>query len=154
MQKINLHPKKAVIVLGIFIMGLIMGTMIGTIFGINKGYFPVENEINNLTAENKKVVYIIDKKNGEPISYQIFVSEDSTVFSLLEKLAERENFNIESTIYQEMGVLVESIDGLRNGTDNKYWQYWVNEELPMVAADKEKIKGGDKVEWKFSPSFF
>ena len=75
-----------------------------------------------------------------------------TVFSLLEKLAQRENFKIEFTIYKEMGVLVESIDGVHNGTDNKYWQYWVNGELPMVAADKKEIKEGDKVEWKFASS--
>jgi len=26
--------------------------------------------------------------------------------------------------------------------------------LPMTAADKKEIKGGDKVEWKFAPSLF
>jgi len=81
-------------------------------------------------------------------------SESLTVFSLLEKLAQRENFKIEFTIYEGTGALVESIDGVRNGTDNKYWQYWLNEELPMTAADKKEIKGGDKVEWKFAPSSF
>jgi hypothetical protein len=48
-----------------------------------------------------------------------------------------------------MGVLVESIDGIKNGTGNKYWQYWINGELPMVSADKQEVKNEDKIEWKF-----
>jgi hypothetical protein len=53
-----------------------------------------------------------------------------------------------------MGVFIESIDEVKNGTENKYWQYWVNGELPMVAADKYRVKSGDRVEWKFAPSPF
>jgi hypothetical protein len=53
-----------------------------------------------------------------------------------------------------MGVLVKSIDGVENGTDNKYWQYWVNGELPMVAADKKEVEAGDRIEWKFESSPF
>jgi len=49
---------------------------------------------------------------------------------------------------------VENIDGVKNGTDNKYWQYWVNGELPMVSADKKEVKKGDEVEWKFGPAEF
>ena len=53
-----------------------------------------------------------------------------------------------------MGVLVENIDGVKNGTENKYWQYWVNGELPMVAADKKEVENGNKIEWKFAPVSF
>jgi len=72
----------------------------------------------------------------------------------LEELAKRENFKVESKVYEGMGVFVESIDGVKNGTEKKYWQYWVNSELPPVAADKKEVKKGDKVEWKFAPSPF
>jgi len=119
-----------------------------------------ERKINNLNQKEigeitqEKVEYIINKGNGKIISFQIVPSENSTVFSLLEELAERENFKVESKIYEGMGVFVESINGVKNGTDNKYWQYWVNDELPMVAADKKEVRKGDKVEWKFAPSPF
>jgi hypothetical protein len=104
--------------------------------------------------EQKKVLYLIDKGNDKINSYQIVPPQNSTVFSLLEELAQRENFKIEFTFYKDMGVLVKSIDGVENGTDNKYWQYWVNGELPMVAADKKEVKGDDKVEWKFATTQF
>ncbi len=140
--------------------GIIVGiSLIGAIFLISQEYLLTKNEINGLTRVRVvkeifqgKVLYIINKGDGESKSYQILLPENSSVFSLLEELSEKENFDIESTIYSEMGVLVENIDGAYNGTDNKYWQYWVNGELPMKAADKKEVKEGDEIEWKFAPS--
>lgn len=159
MLKSNLNSKLVFLILGLLV--------IGTIYLVEKESLSTEKEINNLiqkeTASSEgmvgqivqeRVLYAINKGEGDVVSYQIILSENSTVFSLLEELAKREKFKIEFTIYKEMGVLVESIDGVRNGTDNKYWQYWVNGELPMVAADKKEIKEGDKVEWKFASSPF
>jgi len=95
------------------------------------------------------VLYIINKGGGELKEYKLEILQNSTVFSLLEELAEKENFEIEASFYPEVGVFVESINGLEGGTDNKWWQYWVNEILGEVAADKKKIKTGDIIEWKF-----
>lgn len=143
------------------------------IFTIVTGYFVQRNfvltqkEINNLAQgeiniqedalrkiQEKRVTCIVDKGNGIINSFKISSSKNSTVFSLLEELSQREKFKIEFTTYQGMGVLVKSIDGVENGTDNKYWQYWVSGELPMVAADKKEVKAGDRIEWKFEPSPF
>lgn len=111
-----------------------------------------ENTLREI--QEKRVLYLINKGNGDIDSYKIALSENSTVFSLLEKLSVREKFKIEFTVYQEMGVLIKNIDGVKNGTDNKYWQYWVNGELPMVAADRKEVKAGDKIEWKFATAQF
>jgi hypothetical protein len=96
-----------------------------------------------------KVLYIINKEEGDIKEYEPEIFDDSTVFSLLEELAEKENFIIETTSYPEMGIFVESIDGLKGGTDNKWWQYWINEKLGEVAADKKEVKTGDVIEWRF-----
>lgn len=154
--------------LNLKLAGIILGILaVGVIYLIKEEYALTEKEINNLarleTADNQSmpeqtaqemVSCIIDRGDGNVNLYQIIPPESLTVFSLLEELAQRENFKIEFTIYEGTGALVESIDGVRNGTDNKYWQYWLNEELPMTAADKKEIRGGDKVEWKFAPSLF
>lgn len=121
--------------------------------GMEKESYIKNQKINQAALEriiSQRVFYIIDRGEGNISEYQITkISDDSTVFSLLEELGQRENFEIEKTFYQEMGVFVESIDGVKNGTDGKYWQYWVNGELPMVAADKKKVEKGNKIEWKF-----
>lgn len=151
--------KLALVIIGIFTI------TVGYL--VQRNFVLTQQETNNLIQgeasiqenvfrknQEKRVSYIVDKGNGIINSYKISSSENSTVFSLLEELAQREIFKIDFTIYQGMGVLVKSIDGIENGTDNKYWQYWVNGELPMVAADKKEVKVGDKIEWKFESSPF
>lgn len=47
------------------------------------------------------------------------------------------------------GNLVESIEGVKNGTDNKYWIFYVNSEESKVGAGDYRLKPNDKIEWKF-----
>lgn len=47
------------------------------------------------------------------------------------------------------GKLVESIEGIKNGTNDKYWLFYVNGEEAKVGASDYKLKPTDKVEWKF-----
>jgi len=157
--KKNISFKLALVIIGIFT--IVVG------YFVQRNFSLTQQEINNLVQgeisiqedaskkiREKRVTYIVDKGNGIINSFKISPSKNSTVFSLLEELSQRESFKIEFTIYQGMGVLVKSIDGVENGTDNKYWQYWVNGELPMVAADKKEVKSGDKIEWKFESTPF
>jgi len=96
----------------------------------------------------KDIVYKIN--NGqESKSYDVDYVSSSTVFSVLQILGQKEKFTITYKIYPEMGVLVQGIDGLTNGTEDKYWQYWTNDVLGDVACDKKFLKAGDKVEWRF-----
>ena len=102
----------------------------------------------------KDIVYKIN--NGqESKEYKFDYISSSTVYSVLQAIGQKENFAITHKNYPEMGVLVESIGGTASGQDNKYWQYWVNNVLGEVAADKKFLKAGDKVEWKFdiAPAF-
>jgi len=158
-MKKNVSLKFALVIIGIFTI------MVGYL--VQRKFILTQQEIANLVKEEasiqedtlrkiqeKRILFIIDKGNRNINSYKISSSKDSTVFSLLEELSTRENFKIEFTVYQGMGVFVKSIDGVENGTDNKYWQYWVNGELATVAADKKEVKVGDRIEWKFEPSPF
>jgi hypothetical protein len=114
---------------------------------IKKGQKTPESSLKEISGE--QITYIINKGEEDISEYQITeISEDSTVFSLLEELAQKENFEIETTQY-DFGVFIESIAGLKNGQDNKYWLYWVNDKLGEFAANKREIKEGDKIEWKF-----
>ena len=154
----KINSKTSIIILTVF--------FIGNLFFIRNGFLAVDREIDTLALgqtviENSrlresllKVNYIINFGEDNIIEEQLFLLKDSTVFSLLEDLASKNHFQIETTYYDEMGVLVESIDKVNNGIDDKYWQYWVNDELPMVAADKMMPKSNDTVEWKFEPVSF
>ena len=77
--------------------------------------------------------------------------ENQTALSLLNKIAlENSDFIVEIKDYGELGVLVTALAGVANGADNKYWQFWVNNEYSQAAADKYSVKGGDAVLWKFT----
>jgi len=98
--------------------------------------------------------YIINYEEENIDEYKIVVSENSTIFSLLEELAGKENFEVETVFYPEMGIFVKSIGEAEGGTDNKWWQYWVNGSLGETAADQKQVKAGDVIEWKFeAPEF-
>lgn len=49
----------------------------------------------------------------------------------------------------EYGKLVEAIAGNTNGTDGKYWSFYVNDEMAQVGAGSYAQKKGDVITWKF-----
>jgi hypothetical protein len=133
-----------IIIVLIFIALLVLGSWL-----IYKNYNPETLKTQLPGIDQNKISYIINKGDGSVNQYLIEIFDDSTVFSLLEELSKKENFEIKTTVYAEMGILVDSIDGLSGGTNDKWWQYWVNNNLSEVAADKKKVNNGDIIEWKF-----
>jgi len=95
----------------------------------------------------------IDYGDGETENFQIDFTEGATVFDLLRDKADELGLNLKTKTY-DIGVLVEAIGDKENGQDGKYWLYYVNEQLPMVASDKMEVKEGDKIEFKFEKSTF
>ena len=149
----NILNKKILIVIFVAVISAVLSC--GAI--AYKNYWSRPFLDKSLTFENEfqnKVLYIINYGEENIDEYQIDASENSTVFSLLEELARRENFEIETAFYPEMGIFVKKIGEAEGGTDNKWWQYWVNGNLGEVAVDKEEIKTGDTVEWKFEVPHF
>ena len=83
------------------------------------------------------------------------LSAGDTVWSVLEKMAQTQpELAVEGEQYQEMGMLIKSIKGLVNGTDGQYWQYWLNNKYAAVASDKQAVKAGDVIMWKFTKAQF
>jgi hypothetical protein len=102
---------------------------------------------------NKKVILVIDTGENESHSFETNFKEGMTVFSLLNEATENFNLFLKTKIY-DAGIFVEGIGEKENGQHEKYWFYYVNEEMPMVSTDKKEIKPGDKVEFKFEESLF
>ena len=100
----------------------------------------------------REVSLLIDD-GDDPKSFQGEFREGMTAFDLLQDGGEWLNLTLKVKTY-DMGVFVEMIGVKENGEDEKYWMYYINGELPMVAADKQELKPGDKVEFKFEKSSF
>jgi hypothetical protein len=80
--------------------------------------------------------------------------KESTVFSGLLNYGSRNNIEVKYNNDYDFGVFIESIGGIKNGDEGKYWQYYINDVLGDVAADKKNLNSGDVVEWRFEESPF
>jgi hypothetical protein len=93
---------------------------------------------------------MIDYGEGEITNYpDISLQSDRNLFTLMRKTILEENTPFEYEEYQDLGVLITRIGDSENGTDNKYWQYWVNNHFAQVAASSYVVEEGDIIEWKF-----
>lgn len=68
-------------------------------------------------------------------------------FQALSEAAKKQNLDLKTKQY-DFGVFVEQIGMLAN-TKDKSWIYFVDGKSGTVAADKQSLKAGDTVEWKY-----
>lgn len=74
----------------------------------------------------------------------------ANLFDAFKTATAREGIEMKSKEYPGAGYIVESVGGLKNGADGKYWQFWVNGQYSNVGASSYVIRPGDVVEWKFT----
>ena len=138
------------------IIGIIV--ILAVTFG---GWLLFSNQITELSKEEKiakeevekKLVLFIDYGEGDIKSFQSEFKEEMTVFDLLKSKTDELNIILKTKTYSS-GLLIEAIGDKENGEGGKYWLYYVNGEMPMVAADRQQINPGDKIEFKFEKSPF
>jgi hypothetical protein len=108
----------------------------------------------NLGEARVTVTLNIDYGNGSVDSSTI-TTVNYTALGILEEKVGIENLDM--THYEGLGWLVNGINGVENGatvpgiddTSAYYWQYYVNDELGPVAAERYALCEGDVLEWRF-----
>lgn len=83
-------------------------------------------------------------------TYSAVRVEGKTALDLLLQAAEKNNFKVDYE-NQSFGVFIRSIDGVAN-QKSVFWLYYVNGLPAPVAADKQVIGNGDRVEFRFTSS--
>jgi len=120
-------------------------------------YFKDSNnsfKLDQIKIEKKtnSVTTIVDFGDGNIITSPENNFTNLTAYELLQKTAEKNNFEIGVKQY-DFGVFVEEIDGRKN-TNEKAWIYFLNSESATTAADTYIVKPGDLIEWKYiKPQF-
>ena len=109
------------------------------------------NEANAPQTEQKieqKATLVIDDGTGKPQSFELQIKQDTKAFDLFKEACDKAGLKLD---YSEssMGVLINAIGDKVNGQEGKYWLFYVNGEMASVAADKQEVKAGDKIEFKF-----
>ena len=113
----------------------------------NVGIITSEPPEDNPHSANSTLV--IDYGNDTIDTYTIQL-ENATVFSVLEEASINYNFTVEAQYFEQYQChYVTSINSIKEGEDNNFWQYYLNEEYGVVGADFQPVKDGDIVEWVF-----
>ena len=128
----------------LLVLGLVALSFTGTAMKV-----PERSEIW-LEKSDQTSVRIEIVGDGWIISDNLVAYKEDTAFSLLERCSEKNGFSVDSIYYAQFdSTLVNSINNGVGGTNGKYWQYYVNGELPNVGADKCMITNGDSLRWSF-----
>lgn len=86
-------------------------------------------------------------------AHRVSVPDGSTVLYVLQTIDEKGDvLKLETQTYEGLGTLVTSMKGLKNGTQDQYWQYEVNGVMPQIGADQYPLKNRDEIVWQFDES--
>lgn len=91
-----------------------------------------------------------EERGGERkiATYSAVRSPAGTALDLLLQAAKEQSFAVDYE-EQSFGAFIKSIDGVSN-QKSVFWLYYVNGRPAPVAADKQKIRDGDGVEFRFT----
>lgn len=139
--------KKIYILILVLALIVISGTAIIYFKGLPNT--PQENKSYLQAGQKEKVTLTVNYGGENSQTFDISYKEGKSALDLLQDTG----LALEVKTY-DFGVLIESINGIKNGDSGNYWLYYVNGEAPMVSADKQKVNPGDKIEFKFEKSIF
>jgi len=151
------HAVKTIIIFG---AGLALGLVANSFISPNEPILPTQKVGQSLQEQQEKIYVslMVDFQDGKVITCtgQQLIEEKKTVLNLLETCSKNtENpFELVYDVHPEWGAFVKQIGNKESGKDNKYWQYWVNNEYSQVGASQFQLQDGDIVEWKFLASQF
>jgi hypothetical protein len=130
--------------LPLIVVAIVVIAAVGGIFAYNEFLRPEPALVTAMVS--------IDFWNGTVLSKEIG-SDNNTALGLLRTYVGEENV-------QDAGGFVVSIKGVSTvddvpgleGSEARYWLYYVNGEMPMESAALKEIHDGDLVEFKFETS--
>jgi len=92
-------------------------------------------------------------------TYQRFFMEDAgshSVYELTKTISERTGTDIEMADDPVLGKYVASIDGIKDGDNGKYWEFWIidrdtgDKRIGDLAIDQQALKKSEFVEWRLA----
>jgi len=110
---------------------------------------PKETDIWLENSDETSISFTIKGSNWE-LQDNICVQGKITVLKALNTIINQNDISFKSEYYETFqSTLINKIHIDSNGMDDKYWQFNVNGEIPMVGCDIYMIENGDMVEWSF-----
>jgi hypothetical protein len=105
------------------------------------------------TARQTVTMFMNDGQQMKTYRQVMTKITNMTGLDLLRQAAAAAEWDLKTST-SSMGVLVESINNVANGTDGKYWIYYVNNQMGSVGIDQYQVQPGDVLEMNFEKSAF
>ena len=96
-------------------------------------------------AREQGVIFIRYEVDGKPVVEKTISYEGQDGKTALELLDEKYDIKTEQS---SIGVFVTSIDGDEN-TFDKYWMFYIDDQLAPVGAEAYQTKADEKIEWRY-----
>ncbi len=134
--------------IGLIAVGLV--AIVGFAFAISV----IDQHNEGVGSKEVTATVVINFENGTKWNFSNIATHNKTVLGFLMSAANIGNFTVETSYYgQYDSILVDSIASVPNG-NGKFWQYYINGNYGMLGADKQIVKDGDIIEWRFESSNF
>lgn len=131
-----------VVVLLVFLVVLISKT---PLFSTSIGEKPADGSV-----ENVSMILVSPEWN---VTYMHVNTKNVTVAEFLFECADHYNFSVQKKYWQGYkSFLIEAIQGIENGEDNRYWQFYVNGNFADVGCSNYFLNDNDVVMWRFEPN--
>jgi len=132
------------LLLAIFLLGIGLSVSIAqdrTVGTIGKN--------SNVLPKVKAHLFIQD------VEYEIFVTQGSTAYDLLEIAAKQYGLRFEGRDFMGLGFFVEELDGVaENPREQMHWIYYINNEKAKVGVSSYVIQPNDVIQWRYEKSEF
>lgn len=118
---------------------------------IGVGFFYTKNSSSLPSQKNisqDQVTLTIDYGNGKKETASFTPQVGQTAFGILKSFTQEKGIPLDTQQY-DFGVFVKTI-GMYPSTKDFAWIYFVNGASGTIAADKQEVKSGDTVEWRYT----
>lgn len=137
------HAKYFIIIALFLLFGLFV------IFRFSKNTSPTVPSTQQFIQVKPKVTVLVDDSINVATYSGVTAS---TAYEALVNTAADELFTLKTKQY-DFGVFVEQIGELPN-TNDKAWIYYLNNKSATQAADKQEVREGDVVRWKYEKPMY
>ena len=133
-----------IIALAIFFGGVYVGTSL-------LPQASPDGQIREVSTQVQSVSLMIDYGGGNIVSFSDIVIEgEESLFDVIQSTVEENNIPLGFKDFGgELGVFIESINGVPGESSNRWWQYWVNNKYGEIGVSSYTVKSGDVIELKF-----
>lgn len=105
-------------------------------------------DVSKVEVAQTQATLVIDYGSGNKVASSFIPRPGQTVFDALKSVAEEKSIALDTQQY-DFGVFVKAIGGYESSAEMA-WIYFINGASGQIAADKQEIKAGDTVEWRYT----